>query len=204
MWGQSSFTYHLAPEVFCRWLMWGSEWHLLAEVFIKSDEGSTTQRIRLVTIPMETVCRGEIVSDSTSERSAPQTTPEWICVIIMHRDTTNFKEGGIVWHALQYLNCLLLIRWKYRGIEEEKCLDSGHCSLGFESTWSPEDLFRCFVIRLSVCSGLRGQKRALGSLDLELRDSCELPCGTGKWAQVPWENNVCNPWIISPVPVLVS
>lgn len=35
-------------------------------------------------------------------------------------------------------------------------------------------------IRLSVCSGLRGQKRALGSLDLELRDSCELPCGTEK------------------------
>lgn len=35
-------------------------------------------------------------------------------------------------------------------------------------------------ISVSVCSGLRGQKRALGSLDLELRDSCELPRGTGK------------------------
>lgn len=34
-------------------------------------------------------------------------------------------------------------------------------------------------IRMSVGSGLRGQKRALGSLDLESRDSCLLPCGTG-------------------------
>lgn len=55
--------------------MWASEWHVLVEVFIKSDEGSTAQRIHIVTIPMETVFQGEIASNSTFGRSAPQTTP---------------------------------------------------------------------------------------------------------------------------------